>query len=61
MSSDTPIKDSDDPCDAITVETLDGWTHSNDSSGMRQKNNGKGLGEDSGDRYQDSWIRFDNG
>ena len=50
----------DDPCDGIDLKTLDGWTRY-DSSGMCKKNNGEGLGGDSGDRHQDSWIRFDNG
>lgn len=57
MNSDTPI---DDPCDGIDLNTLDGWTKY-DSSRMREKNNGEGLGGDSGDRYQNSWVRFDNG
>lgn len=51
----------DDPCDVVTSETLDGWTHCNDSSRMRKTDNGEGLEGDRGDRYQDSWIRFDNG
>jgi len=55
--SDTPI---DDPIDGIDLTDLDGWTYSNDSSRMRKKNSGKGLEGNSGDRYQDSWIRFDN-
>ena len=55
--SDTPI---DDPIDGIDLTDLDGWTYSNDSSRMCKKNNGKGLEGNSGDRYQDSWIRFDN-
>lgn len=58
MTSDTPT---DDPIDGIDLTNLDGWTHCNDSSRMRKTNNGEGLGGDSGDRYQDSWIRFDNG
>ena len=56
--SDTPI---DDPCDSIDLTTLDGWTHCNDSSRMRKTDNGKGLAGDRGNRYQDSWVRFDNG
>jgi len=28
---------------------------------MCKEDNGEGLGGDSRDRYQDSWIRFDNG
>jgi hypothetical protein len=57
MKSDTPI---DDPCDGVSVEDLAGWTKY-DSSGMRETINGKRLERDSGDRYQDSWLRFDNG
>ena len=48
------------PFDNIDLKDLDGWTRY-DSSRMRKEDNGKGLGRDSGDRYQDSWIRFDNG
>ncbi len=55
--SDIPI---DDPCDKIDLNTLDGWIR-HDSSGMRKTYNGEGLGRDRGDRYQDSWIRNDNG
>ncbi len=53
-------KPTDDPCDVIDLKILDGWTRY-DSSGMRKKNNGEGLGRDQGDRYQDSWLRNDNG
>lgn len=51
----------DDPCDVVTSETLDGWTHCNDSSRMRKTDNGEGLEGNRGDRHQDSWLRFDNG
>lgn len=54
-----PSIESEDPCDGITTETLDGWIK-HDSSGMREENNRKELGRGSGDRYQNSWIRFDN-
>jgi hypothetical protein len=54
--SEIPI---DDPCDTIDVNTLDGWTRSYDSDGMRKKNTRQGLGGDSGDRYIDSWARYD--
>lgn len=57
MNSDTPT---DDPIDGIDLNNLGGWT-SYDSSRMRKTNNREGLGGDSGDRYQDSWLRFDNG
>ena len=57
MKSDTPI---DDPCDGVSVEDLAGWTKY-DSSGMRETINGKRLERDSGDRYQNSWVRLDNG
>ena len=53
------IPTSEDPCDGIDLNNLGGWT-SYDSSRMRKTDNGEGLGGDSGDRYQDSWIRFDN-
>lgn len=53
--SEIPI---DDPCDVIDVNTLDGWTRY-DSDGMRAKNIRQGLGRDSGDRYTDSWARYD--
>jgi len=56
--SENHIND-DDPCDGITVDTLEGWIRY-DSSGMRKTNNGTGLERDSGDRYQNPWIRFDN-
>ena len=51
----------DDPYDAIDLKNLDGWTHCDDSSRVRKTDNGKGLEGSSGDRYQDSWLRFDNG
>ena len=54
------IPTSEDPCDGIDLNNLDGWTRY-DSSRMRKTDNGEGLGRDQGDRYQDSWIRFDNG
>ena len=54
------IPTSEDPCDGIELNNLDGWTR-HDSSGMRKTDNGEGLGRDQGDRYQDSWLRFDNG
>ena len=50
----------DDPCDVVTSETLSGWIK-RDSSRMCPQDHGEGLGRDSGDRYSDSWIRFDNG
>jgi hypothetical protein len=50
---------SNDPFDNIDLNNLDGWTK-RDSSRMRETDNGERLGRDSGDRYQDSWIRFDN-
>lgn len=53
--SEIPI---DDPCDTIDVNTLDGWTRY-DSDGMRAKNTRQRLGGDSGDRYIDSWARYD--
>ena len=54
------IPTSEDPCDGIDLNNLDGWTRY-DSSRMRKTDTGKGLEGSSGDRYQDSWIRFDNG
>jgi len=54
-------KPMDDPYDAIDLKNLDGWTHCDDSSRVRKTDNGKGLEGSSGDRYQDSWLRFDNG
>jgi len=57
MTSDTPT---DDPIDGIDLNNLGGWT-SYDSSRMREKNNGEGLGGDSGDRYQNSWVRLGDG
>ena len=48
------------PFDNIDLKDLDGWIR-RDSSRMRKENNGEGLDRDSGDRYQDSWIRLDNG
>jgi len=51
---------SDDPCDAVTSETLTGWTHCNDSDGMRTKDSNKQLGGSAGDRDQNSWLRFDH-
>lgn len=53
------IPTSEDPCDGIELNNLEGWTRY-DSSGMRKTDNGERLGRDQGDRYQDSWIRFDN-
>ena len=55
---DTPI---DDPCDVVTSETLEGWTHCNDSDGMRTKDHGQQLDRSERDRYQNSWLRFDRG
>ena len=52
--------ESDDPIDDINVNNLDGWIRY-DSSRMREEDNGKELGGNSGNRYKDSWIRFDNG
>jgi len=51
---------SDDPIDGIDLTNLDGWIRY-DSSGMRKTDNGERLGGNQGDRYQDSWLRFDNG
>ena len=51
---------SEDPCDGIDLNNLDGWTRY-DSSRMRKTDNGEGLEGSPGDRYQDSWLRFDNG
>ena len=48
------------PFDGIDIKDLDGWIRY-DSSRMCKEDNGEGLGGDSRDRYQDSWIRFDNG
>jgi len=59
MSSEMPLE-SDDPIDDIIVNNLDGWIRY-DSSRMREEDNGKELGRKSGNRYTDSWIRFDNG
>lgn len=55
--SETPT---DDPIDGIDVINLDGWTK-HDSDRSREKNLRQRLGRDSGDRYTDSWVRFDNG
>ena len=55
---DTPI---DDPCDVVTTETLEGWTHCNDSDGMRTKDHGQQLDRSERDRHQNSWLRFDRG
>lgn len=57
MMSDNHI---DDPCDSVIGDDLHGWIKY-DSSGMCKKGNGEGLEGDSGDRYPDSWVRFDNG
>lgn len=57
MTSDTPT---DDPIDGIDLTTLDGWIR-RDSDRMRETNIRQRLGGDSGDRYQDSWLRFDIG
>ena len=54
------IPTSEDPCDDINLNDLDGWIR-RDSSRMCETDYGEGLGRDQGDRYQDSWIRFDNG
>lgn len=53
--SDTPI---DDPCDVVTIETLEGWTHY-DSDRMRSKNSNEQLGGSERDRHSNSWLRFD--
>lgn len=53
------IPTSEDPCDNINLNDLDGWIR-RDSSRMCETDNGEGLGGDRSDRYQDSWIRFDN-
>ena len=51
---------SEDPCDDINLNDLDGWIR-RDSSRMCKTDNGERLDRDSGNRYSDSWIRFDNG
>lgn len=56
--SEKPI---DDPCDDCSdVNVLNGWIYY-DSCGMREKNNGEGLGGNRRDRYQNSRLRNDNG
>ena len=50
---------SEDPCDNINLNDLDGWIR-RDSSRMCETDNGEGLEGDRRDRYQDSWVRFDN-
>lgn len=56
--SEKPI---DDPCDDCSdVNVLNGWIYY-DSSRMREKNNGEGLGGNRSDRYQNSRLRNDNG
>ena len=57
MMSDSAMTQT--PFDMIDLNDLEGWIRY-DSSRMREENNGKGLGGDSGDRYQNPWIRFDN-
>lgn len=57
MTSETPT---DDPIDGIDLTTLEGWIR-RDSDRMREANLRQRLGGDSGDRYKDSWLRFDNG
>ena len=54
------IPTSEDPCDDINLNDLDGWIR-RDSSRMCETDNGEGLGRDQRDQYQDSWVRFDNG
>jgi hypothetical protein len=51
---------SEDPCDDINLNDLDGWIR-RDSSGMCKTDNGERLGRNQRDQYQDSWLRFDNG
>ena len=53
------IPTSEDPFDDIDLNDLHGWIK-RDSSRMCETDNGKRLEGDQGDRYQDSWIRFDN-
>ena len=53
------IPTSEDPFDNIDLNDLHGWIK-RDSSRMCETDNGKRLEGDQGDRYQDSWIRFDN-
>ena len=50
--------ETDDPCDEVNVNDLIGWTRY-DSNGMCKKNTGQRLGRDSGDRYSNSWTRYD--
>ena len=54
------IPTSEDPCDGIELNNLDGWIR-HDSSGMRKTDNGEGLGGDQGDRRQNSWVRLGDG
>jgi len=56
--SDIPTDD--DPCDNIDVKTLDGWIHSNDSSGDGKENNRQELGRDQGSRHPNLWLGFGN-
>lgn len=48
----------DDPIDGIDVKTLSGWTHVNDSDGMRKKTDGERLGRSGRDRGQNPWVRL---
>lgn len=48
----------DDPIDEIDSHTLLGWTHANDSDGMRKKADGKRLGRSGRNRGQNPWVRF---
>lgn len=50
----------DDPFDAITTETLDGWIRY-DSSRSSTKDLGQQLGRSPRDQHTDSWSRFEHG
>tara|TARA_R110000796_G_scaffold118369_2_gene232037 strand:- start:2375 stop:2530 length:156 start_codon:yes stop_codon:yes gene_type:complete len=50
------MSDSDDPCDDVVGTNLPGWIKrdsSNPDSKLQQE-------DKSGDRYTDSWVRFEH-
>jgi hypothetical protein len=53
-------KHTDDPIDGIDVKTLLGWTHINDSDGLRKKADGERLGRSGQHRDQNPWVCLGN-
>jgi hypothetical protein len=54
------MQDSDDPCDDVVTNNLDGWIRS-DSSRSGETNSRQRLERDIRSGYQNSWARFEHG